>query len=98
MHERTGGTDVFRAPVPHGTNLAAASRSQAGDPRSMCPQRLARHAHARVACRPTSGWLGEGGQCKKRAVEMNATERWKQALTAWAIPPAILAAAPESPW
>ncbi|HKC74769.1 MAG TPA: class I SAM-dependent methyltransferase, partial [Chloroflexota bacterium] len=29
---------------------------------------------------------------------MKAAERWKQALAAWAIPPAILAAAPESPW
>src|SRR5918911_3822063 len=29
---------------------------------------------------------------------MNAAERWAQALAAWAIPPAILAAAPESPW
>src|SRR5919198_6398731 len=32
------------------------------------------------------------------AEEMNAAERWKQALAAWAIPPTILAAAPESPW
>jgi SAM-dependent methyltransferase len=29
---------------------------------------------------------------------MSATERWAQALAAWAIPPEILAAAPESPW
>ena len=29
---------------------------------------------------------------------MSAAERWTQALAAWAIPPDILAAAPESPW
>lgn len=29
---------------------------------------------------------------------MSATERWRQALAAWAIPAPILAAAPESPW
>lgn len=29
---------------------------------------------------------------------MSATEQWAQALAAWAIPPEILAAAPESPW
>ena len=29
---------------------------------------------------------------------MNAAEKWAQALAAWAIPPAILTAAPESPW
>jgi SAM-dependent methyltransferase len=29
---------------------------------------------------------------------VSATERWSQALAAWAIPPEILAAAPESPW
>src|SRR5690348_12266663 len=33
-----------------------------------------------------------------RADDMSATERWAQALAAWAIPPEILAAAPESPW
>jgi 2-polyprenyl-3-methyl-5-hydroxy-6-metoxy-1,4-benzoquinol methylase len=34
----------------------------------------------------------------RRVEEMNAAERWAQALAAWAIPPAILAAAPELPW
>src|SRR5436305_422520 len=34
----------------------------------------------------------------RRIEEMNAAERWAQALAAWAIPPAILTAAPESPW
>ncbi len=29
---------------------------------------------------------------------MKATEQWTRALAAWAIPPRILAAAPESPW
>lgn len=29
---------------------------------------------------------------------MNACERWQQALSAWEIPPSILAQAPESPW
>ena len=29
---------------------------------------------------------------------MNAAEQWTTALAAWAIPPEILAAAPESPW
>src|SRR5689334_115022 len=29
---------------------------------------------------------------------MTAAEYWKQALATWAIPPEILAAAPESPW
>ncbi|HMA36715.1 MAG TPA: methyltransferase domain-containing protein [Chloroflexia bacterium] len=31
-------------------------------------------------------------------MQMTAAARWEQALAAWAIPPAILAAAPESPW
>ena len=29
---------------------------------------------------------------------MTAVERWREQLERWAIPPEILAAAPESPW
>lgn len=34
----------------------------------------------------------------RKAGKMSAALRWKQALTEWSIPPAIIAAAPESPW
>src|SRR4051794_36244281 len=45
-------------------------------------------------------WVDSGAMQRdmRRIEEMNAAERWAQALAAWAIPPEILTAAPESPW
>jgi SAM-dependent methyltransferase len=46
----------------------------------------------------TASGVGWQDRRVKQTTEQSAAERWSRALEGWAIPPEILAAAPESPW
>src|SRR5260370_12836119 len=62
--------------------------------RTMDSQYRASRGHGRLLRPETPADRRHG----RNASMISAAEQWTQALAAWAIPPEILAAAPESPW
>src|SRR5260370_38821066 len=62
--------------------------------RTMDAQYRASRGHGRLLRPETPADRRHG----RNASMISAAEQWTQALAAWAIPPEILAAAPESPW